>query len=54
VQRRDVQQCLPNPGDYPVTCAGSAGERPGRLHVGAESLVIAAEGRGDITTVIFP
>jgi riboflavin kinase/FMN adenylyltransferase len=54
LQRRDIAQVLPNPGDYTVVCAGAAGERAGRLHVGAESLALAAEGRGDITTVIFP
>jgi len=54
LQRRDVAQVLPKPGEYAVVCAGAAGERPGRLHVGAESLALTAEGRGDITTVLFP
>jgi riboflavin kinase / FMN adenylyltransferase len=52
--RRDTAQVLPRAGEYPVLCAGSSGERPGVLHVGAESLVIATGARGDITTVLFP
>jgi FAD synthase len=53
VQRRDMPQVLPRQGEYRVVCAGSAGERPGTVKVGAESIQIAAEGRGDTTTVIF-
>jgi riboflavin kinase/FMN adenylyltransferase len=54
LQRRDIAQVLPKPGDYTVVCAGAAGERAGRLRVGSESLALTAEGRGDITTVLFP
>jgi riboflavin kinase/FMN adenylyltransferase len=51
--RRDIAQVLPKEGEYGVLCAGSAGERPGTLRVGAESIQIAAAGRGDITNVMF-
>jgi riboflavin kinase / FMN adenylyltransferase len=54
LQRRDTAQVLPREGEYRVLCAGSSGERPGVLRAGADSLAIATEARGDITTVIFP
>ncbi len=53
VQRRDITQVLPKQGSYPVLCAGAAGERPGTLRVGTESILVAAEARGDVTTVMF-
>ena len=53
ISRGDLTQVLPKPGTYAVLCTGLAGEQPGELAVGEETLTVAAANCNDITMVFF-
>lgn len=53
IARNEVTQVLPQQGDYDVSCTSPAGTRPGRLTIGNDSLMLGADGCGDITMVDF-
>lgn len=53
VRRPAVPQVLPKEGAYRVSCTGPGWTGAGALTVGGDSLVLAAGGHGEISTITF-
>jgi riboflavin kinase/FMN adenylyltransferase len=53
IPRGNIDQVLPPPGDYAVSCEGPAGERPGTCHIDNESLALTTADCRGATALVF-
>ncbi len=52
-ERAAIEQVIPRPGRYPVSCLAGGEQRPAELVVRADSIELAADAREKVTAVAF-